>query len=663
MLIVRGGLMEKVVNGNRDGARARPVHDSASKSLEWSARALRTLSAGNHTLLRATDETQLVHDMCGVIVDKGGYQCAGVVYAEHDERKSIRWMAWVAMEDGKARSIDTTRLNDAGFTWADAPSGQTAVAAAIRTRAPCVGRDILNNPAYDSPELSMLRQGAINGGYASVTSFPLTVEDKVLGALFMAATEPEAFNEKEVCLLNELADDLAYGISTLRVREQHRAALGTIERFAFYDAQTGLPNRNRLLQSLACAMERARAMHQPLALLHLKVDRFHEISHVLGYPAGDQLVEEMVRRLRKWTRPEHALARIGEACFGLILPASTLDAAVEFGCALSHTLDEPVEVCGVPIAAPVQVAVAPYSDYAMKPEALFRRANAALYHGVSAIDRVTVFAGERKAEHAGRLALMGELRRAIERNELLLYCQPKVEMASRHVVGAEALLRWAHPTHGMVPPARFIKLAEQSGMITSLTNWLLHAALQQVRAWQRAGLRQTLAINLSAYDLHNLAIVRHIDFLLSAWSINPQLIQFELTESALIDDPDAALDALGRLKSLGVELMIDDFGTGYSSLSYLQKFPVDGIKIDQSFIMAMVENADSAAIVRSTIELGHSLNRKVIAEGVEQEAVWQILAAEGCDVAQGYLISTPMPVEEFTNWQAGWQAPHSLSVH
>jgi EAL domain-containing protein (putative c-di-GMP-specific phosphodiesterase class I) len=268
--------------------------------------------------------------------------------------------------------------------------------------------------------------------------------------------------------------------------------------------------------------------------------------------------------------------------------------------------------------------------------------------------RCALYMGGQEQEFTRRLSLMGDLRRAIAHNELLLYCQPKIHMASRRVYGVEVLVRWQHPVHGMLSTIEFIKLAEQAGLITPLTHWMLNVAFSQRHAWHEAGLELALCINLSAHDLYDPGLVDHLQGLFSTWGIAPELIQLELTESALMEDPDEALKTLTLLKQLGVVLFIDDFGTGYSSLGYLQKLPVNGIKIDQSFVTPMATSHDSAAIVRSIIELGHNLELEVVAEGVESQAVWDCLAALGCDVAQGYLISMPMPAEQFRNWENAW---------
>jgi len=294
---------------------------------------------------------------------------------------------------------------------------------------------------------------------------------------------------------------------------------------------------------------------------------------------------------------------------------------------------------------------------------LIRRASMAAYHARPTMAGYALYAGSLDRDCTRRLALLGELHQAIIRDELRLYCQAKVDMASGRVCGAEALVRWQHPQAGLVPPGEFIKLAEHAGLITPLTHWVLEAAFRQAYAWQEAGLALPLSINLSAHDMHDPELPDRIRGLFTTWGNRPELIQFELTESALLDDPMGALETLSRLKRMEVELFIDDYGTGYSSLRYLQQLPVDAIKIDQSFVACMVEDEDSAIIVRSTIELGHNLKLGIVAEGVENEATWASLATLGCDAAQGYFIGMPIRTDAFAEWvaQSCWQGERSTS--
>lgn len=618
----------------------------AETELARASRALRTLSAGNRTLLRASDEQELLHNMCRVIVETGGYRAVSVGYAEHDENKSVRWMAAVGTE--------TEFLESLHYSWADTELGANATGSAIRSGKPVVGRNILTEPSYAGPAYAPLRAHAIQRGYASATAFPLRVEGEVLGALVMAAAEADAFDAREVALLQELADDLAYGIANLRTRAQHRAAEATIARLAYYDALTGLPNRTRLREELHEAMQAARQQHRSLALLHLEVGRFHEINKVLGYHAGDELLQEIARRLAGAVGEDETLARVGEAEFALLLIHGGAEYAIQLAQGLVRTLREPVEVCGLTLDARVGIGIALFPGHATDADALIRRANAAMHQTKPVRGGYAMYTGGQEQEHTRELALMGDLHRAIENNELSLYCQPKVEIASRRVCGAEALVRWQHPRHGMISTTEFIRLAEQAGTITPLTHWMLDATFSQAYAWHEAGLERALAVNLSAHDLYDPALVDRIRGLFSTWGISPALIQFELTESALMADPAGALETLVRLKQLDVELFIDDYGTGYSSLRYLQQLPVDGVKIDQSFVKPMMDSGDSTVIVCSTIELGHNLGLKVVAEGVESQAIWERLAGLSCDVAQGHLIGMPMPAAQIQAWETQW---------
>ncbi|SFI97125.1 bifunctional diguanylate cyclase/phosphodiesterase [Nitrosomonas sp. Nm34] len=616
--------------------------------LEGVTRALRTLSAGNHTLLHASDEQELLHDMCQVIVDKGGYRTAGVVYAEHDENKSMRWMEGIGVDNAFMKALH--------HTWADKEMeiGHTAAATAIRTGQPSVGRHILTDPVYAAPTYVSIRECAIKFGFAAVTAFPLRMEGEVLGAMVVGAIEPDAFGEEEVKLLGELADDLAYGITNLRMRINQQVCEATIARLAYYDPLTELPNRTFLLEHLRDAIQTAKQQHHALALLHLNIGRFRELNQILGYHAGDQLLQQLAQRLTHTIKKSDTLARVEESAFALLLPSGGADYAVQIAQQLTLVLHDPIEVAGLLVDPRVNIGIALFPGHATEADVLLRRANIATHEASPARGGYAFYTGGQEQECTRRLSLMADLRQAIEQNGLSLYCQPKVDIASRRVSGAEALVRWQHPVHGMLPTIEFIKLAEHAGLITPLTNWMLDAAFSQSYIWHEEGVERALSVNLSAHDLYHPLLIDRIQGLFSTWGIRPEMIQFELTESALMEDPAGALEILTKLKKFGTRLFIDDFGTGYSSLSYLQKLPVDSIKIDQSFVMPMVINSDSAAIVHSTIELGHNLNLEVVAEGVDSQAVWDHLAELGCDIAQGYLVSRPMPVEQFSNWENEW---------
>lgn len=287
---------------------------------------------------------------------------------------------------------------------------------------------------------------------------------------------------------------------------------------------------------------------------------------------------------------------------------------------------------------------------------MLRRASAATRGAKHSPHGYSIYAGGQEERNERRLALMGDLRRAIEADHLEMHFQPKVSIATRKVCGAEALVRWRHPVHGMIPTLDFVTLAEQVGLITALTRWVLGATFRQSAAWRRDGLDVPLSINLSAHDLQDADLVPFVRHLFDQWNVPRELIEFELTESALMNDPQLAQQTLRDLKRCGTKLVIDDFGTGYSSLSYLQNLSVDAIKIDQSFVKPMTTNCDSAKIVRAVVDLGHILGLSIVAEGVENHMTWDALLALSCDVAQGFLMSAPLSASELPLWMAAWQS-------
>lgn len=623
-----------------------PPDDRGPEEQTRVLRVLRTLCSIGHLLLRATDEAQLLRDMCQVLTEQRGYPIVAIGYAEQDPGKTVRWVESVG--------IDLVVLDALHVSWTDSTVGQTSAGKAIRSGKPNVARDIFSDSAYAGPSFAVFRSIATAHHFAAAGSFPLMSGDAVFGTLSLAAAEPEAFDDNEVALLSELAEDLAYGICNLRLRQRHAVAQRKITQLAYFDSLTGLPNRTLLLEQTERAIDVAAPDQRNVALLHLQVGQFEEINKVLGHLSGDQLVMELVRRVAMATPPGATLARVGDAELALLLPAGDADTAVKTAQLVSEQIHDPIPVADLMVDACMCVGIALYPSHALRAESLLRRASAARRHARPMVGGHAIYAGGQEEQNSRRLELMSDLRRAIEHGELSLCCQPKIDIASRQVCGAEALVRWTRPGRGLVPTAEFIAMAEQAGLITPLTDWVLEQAFRQIHDWRQLDFKVPLSINLSTRDLSDPDLIERVSAPLARWGVEPGMVQFELTESAVMEDAVLSQATLGALKKHGFSLFIDDFGTGYSSLSYLQKLPFDAIKIDQSFIIPMVEDSDSDMIVRSTIELAHNLEMAVVAEGVESQQVWDRLASAGCDVAQGYLVSPPFPLQQLPRWQAQW---------
>jgi diguanylate cyclase (GGDEF)-like protein len=615
-------------------------HRSKPRELERLGRALHTLSAANRALLRASDEPALLQEICRVIVEVAGYRAAMVVRAERDEARGITTLALLGFEpsQGEFKSL----------TWADSEEGRSATGTAIRTGEPCVVNDVRHDTFP-----SFWREFSVRQGIGSLLSLPLRVDGEVFGALTIGAPEPDAFDEAERMPLEEAADDLAFGMATLRMRARAAGAEQTILRLARYDPATGLANRGRLRELLAEDIAVAKGEHRPVALLRIELERLREINEALGDAQADAFVTAVAQRLSQVPGVERErLARLAEGEFGLVLPRAGAEVANQLAQRMLLAMAEPVDVSGLLLDARSAVGISLFPGHGTDADSLMRRAGIALGQARRSGSGLALFRGGLDTECAQRIALMGDLRGAIERNELQLYCQPKLDMGSGALCGAEALVRWQHPKQGLINPGDFIRLAESTGLITPLTYWVLDAALRQCYAWREHGMQQPLSVNLSVRDLRDPRLLDRIGGALATWGAQPGWIDFELTESALMEDPVGALETLTRLKRLNVSLTIDDYGTGYSSLSYLRQLPVDAIKIDRSFVTDMTRNEDAATIVRSTIELAHNLDLSVIAEGVEDQPTFDRLAALGCDMAQGYCISRPIPADQFEGWNA-----------
>ena len=412
---------------------------------------------------------------------------------------------------------------------------------------------------------------------------------------------------------------------------------------AHHDLLTGLPNRSSLMLRLEEMLARTSA--NPFALLLLDLDRFKEVNDTFGHQAGDVLLREIGPRLRGVLRASDVLARLGGDEFALLLPETGAAAAVGVAEKLLRALDEPFGVDGYEFQIGGSIGIASFPVDGLSPTDLMRRADVAMYAAKRANLGTAVYATELDVNTPAQITLYGELRRAIEQDELRLHFQPKVDVCTGALSGVEALVRWQHPDRGLILPDQFIPMAERTGLIRPLGNWVLEAALRQSRAWERDGLAIQIAVNLGAYNLDDSNLARAISGLLERYTVTADRLRVEITETMLMRDPDNARRVLEELRAAGVRVSIDDFGTGYSSLAYLKRLPADELKIDRSFVQHMAEDAGDTAIVRSVIALGHELGLVVTAEGVEDAVSLERLRAFGCDRAQGYYFARPMDAD------------------
>jgi diguanylate cyclase (GGDEF)-like protein len=460
------------------------------------------------------------------------------------------------------------------------------------------------------------------------------------------------FGAEELRLFQALANHAGLSLAKSRLLDRLRVEVSEKEHLALHDPLTGLPNRRHFNQLLEGRL--SRPGDRITAVMLMDLDRFKEVNDALGHDTGDALLRHVAERLRTHLGDRGVIARLGGDEFAVLLPDVASPAeALAVGQELTRALEPPVAIGHLKINTRASIGIACGPDHGQGPQTLLQRADVAMYTAKETRAGARLYQSQDDRNSAQRLTLIADLSTAIERRELLVQFQPKLDPATGLVTGAEALARWHHPESGFIPPDMFIPLAEHSGLIRPLTLHVLQVALRRCAAWRRAGHDLHVAVNLSPNALLDATLPEVVTRLLGQAGVPAAALTLEITESTLMSDPTGARMTLDQLHAVGVKLSIDDFGTGYSSLGRLRELPIHEVKIDKSFVQRLALDHRDRAVVRSAIQLGHALDLEVVAEGVEDGSTLAHLSREGCNLVQGYHISKPLPADQFESWLTG----------
>jgi diguanylate cyclase (GGDEF)-like protein len=492
------------------------------------------------------------------------------------------------------------------------------------------------------------RTWLVTNGLRDAVVVPLSGGADVDGILVVADRlgDVRTFEEDDLLLLETVANHAGVAL-------RNGELIGRLRHGALHDALTGLPNRAHLQEGLAAALADIAAGGAPhAAVMILDLDDFKDVNDTLGHHHGDALLVEIGARLADVVGPVGLVARLGGDEFAVLLPSvADEEEVMQVGRRVLRALEQPVALDGLEIEVGGSVGIAMAPGHATEPSALLKCADLAMYDGKTYSARgLRMYQPDLHASSPRRLTLVSELRGALQNGQIQVHVQPQAELRSNRVVGVEALVRWRHPELGWIPPDEFVPVAERSGLIGLLTTRVLDAALAACALWRAAGRDLGIAVNLSARSLQDADLVEQVARLLRRHDVPADRLTLEVTEGSVMADPARAVALLHQLRDLGVRLSVDDFGTGYSSLSYLQRLPVQEVKIDRSFVAALHGQNENVAIVRAIVDLGRHLGLDVVAEGVEDDATWQLLGSMNCDLVQGWHLARPMPTHELLGW-------------
>jgi diguanylate cyclase (GGDEF)-like protein len=430
----------------------------------------------------------------------------------------------------------------------------------------------------------------------------------------------------------------------------------SISRLAYFDELTHLPNRTSFMLRLNKALKEAEVTKQQLTIFILNLNRFKQVNNILGHDAGDEILRVVAEKIIATAREQDFVARIAGVQFAMILTDTASEVGLSLANEISKSFENPILISMQSVDVSASIGIATFPRHADNEAQLLTRAEMAMY--VAKANRVgtTVFDKSYDINSSTNLSMASELKNAIADNQLIMYVQPKVDIVTSKLTSLEALVRWKHPEQGFIFPDQFIPFAEQTGYIQLISQWMLNEAARYSQIWNALNLNYPIAVNISTRDLIDQELPDKINAILKTYHIDYSSLSLEITESSIMEDPVRALATLDKLSSMNIKLSIDDFGTGYSSLAYLKRLPVSELKIDKSFILKMEQDESDMKIVQSTIDLGHNLGLKVVAEGIENHIVWELLRNMGCDSGQGYYMAKPMPATDFVSWINLWDS-------
>jgi diguanylate cyclase (GGDEF)-like protein/PAS domain S-box-containing protein len=599
----------------------------AENRIAYLNRVYAMLSGINTLIVHQHNRDELLKQACRIAVENGGFRLSWMAVVDPASMKVIP--VGLAGTDEKLVAAAKDILSAADGM----PSLMTAQA--IREK-----QAIISNDSQSDPRIAFRVQHA-KFGVRSMAIFPLLIANEVVGVLSLYATESQFFHEEEVKLLTELTNDVAFAIDHIEKKER-------LDYLAYYDVLTGLANRTLFLERVAQFLRSAAGGGHKLALLLIDLQRFRNINDSLGRSVGDALLRQVAEWLTSNAGEANLLARVGVDLFAVVLPEVALDGDLArfLEKMMTGFLDHPFVLNGAVFRIAVRVGIALFPEDGSDADTLFQHAEAALKKAKAGGDRYLFYTQKMTEAVAGKLTLENQLHQALDKGQFLLYYQPKVNLTTGLVTGAEALIRWNEPQLGLVLPAQFIPLLEETGLIHEVGRWALRQAIEDYLRWRALGLAAVrIAVNVSALQLHNRNFIREIEQAIAIDPFAASGLELEITESLIMQDIEHNIDCLRAIRAMGVAIAVDDFGTGFSSLSYLAKLPVNTLKIDRSFVTEMTSGPEGLVLVSAIVNLAHSLKLNVVAEGVETEQQSRLLRSMKCDEMQGYLFSMPVSSE------------------